>query len=83
MAQDNRNKDQQRPNQGGTQDNRQDDRTRQGRSLDQGDSQSNEGGSAGAEQDMDELGDDADEMDEDRDDDTRPEGGQNRRKSIS
>ena len=83
MAQDNRNKDQQRPDQGGKQDNMQDERTRQSRNADERDSQPADGASAGRKRDTDEVDDEADEMDEDRDDDMRVEGGQNRRKNIS
>ena len=83
MAQDNRNKDQQRPDQGEKQDTMPDDRTRQSRSADERDSQPADGASAGRKRDIDELDDEADEMDEDRDDDMRGEGGQNRRKNIS
>jgi hypothetical protein len=80
MAQDNRNRDQQRQDQGRRQDNSQDELTRQGRSADDRDAASSQGGPAGSQRDADDLDD---EMDEDRDDDDRPEGGTNRRKNIS
>lgn len=85
MAEDNRNRDQQGQDQGRRQDNLQDEPTRQGRSADDREAPQGQGGSAGSPREVDDLGD-ADEMDEDRDDDTRSpgEGGAtNRRKNIS
>lgn len=84
MEKDNRNKDQQGPDQGRQQNNAPEDPTRQSRSADDRESVPTQAGPDGPTSDADALEDD-DEMDQDRDDDTRTtgEGGTNRRNNIS